>query len=519
VGSALDFRKDVWRGVGDDQRGILPRQEEALDASYQYRYLLYGGTRGCAKSNFLRWGMTERLIDWHERGFNNVRAGLFSEDYPTLEDRQITKIETEFPKWLGSLKTTRTDGLGFYLKHKFGGGKLLLRNLDKLSKYVGAEMAGMGVEELTHHQINTFNSLRGSLRWPGIDDTFWWGVTNPLGIGLVWVRALWVEGDFARWPELTPLAPEFYFVQGHPQDNPYLSEGYWADLMAQPEHVRKAWIEGDWYTIAGVMFEELRPVLHKFPARPPLFGSTRVAVMDWGWTHKTAVLWVETVASEDMAGNKVHPRSYVYREYVTSKTDPITVAQEIIKRSEGEGVKRLICDSAALHGSLQDGSPTPGQQMMPLLHSAGISIVPSTKGQGSRERGHVLIHTYLYPRRGGPLLAISSACPQLWEQVSSLVIDETHVEDTSREQEDDVYTALRYWAQDRPQPPAPTVDDVFALTAVPGVVDDPRSVQAALDQELRLKRLRAAFPKIADKLPSRRPARVRTPWDLLKPRR
>jgi len=44
-------------------------------------------------------------------------------------------------------------------------------------------------------------------RAPGMRDAFLWAVTNPLGIGLPWVRELWLERRFP--PELAHVAEQF----------------------------------------------------------------------------------------------------------------------------------------------------------------------------------------------------------------------------------------------------------------------------------------------------------------------
>ena len=93
----------------------------------------------------------------------------------------------------------------------YGGGILALRNLDDPSKYQSAEFAGIAVDELTKNTVDTFNILRGSLRWSGVDDTFFIGATNPGGIGHGWVKDYWIDGKFP--PELRPLADQFAFIQ------------------------------------------------------------------------------------------------------------------------------------------------------------------------------------------------------------------------------------------------------------------------------------------------------------------
>jgi hypothetical protein len=73
----------------------------------------------------------------------HVQVGLFCEDYPNLQDRQVSKIETEFPEWLGKLTYQRV--WNFELAEEFGGGVIALRNLDKLEKYKSAEFAAIAV--------------------------------------------------------------------------------------------------------------------------------------------------------------------------------------------------------------------------------------------------------------------------------------------------------------------------------------------------------------------------------------
>src|SRR3990167_7144103 len=175
---------------------LQPKQKTALDQllNPQCKYLLYGGAMAGGKSYLLRWAALYYSL-WLSLEFNvrDIPIGLFSEDYPTLKDRQISRIVREFPPWIGELKDDKTDGLAFHIKKKYGSGNILLRNLDDPSKYMSTEFAGEFVEELTRNPEQTFRDLRNRLRYPGIDDVKFMVATNPGGIGHEWVKRYFID--------------------------------------------------------------------------------------------------------------------------------------------------------------------------------------------------------------------------------------------------------------------------------------------------------------------------------------
>ena len=83
---------------------------------------------------------------WKMFGIHRGKVGLFCTNYPTLIDRQVSQIKSTFPRWLGELHETQTDGFVFELYDKWGGGMIMLRNLDDPKKYdsTGDERASQG---------------------------------------------------------------------------------------------------------------------------------------------------------------------------------------------------------------------------------------------------------------------------------------------------------------------------------------------------------------------------------------
>ena len=98
----LNLFKDVIRPT--------PKQKEFLNTVRDNKYILYGGAAGGGKSYVLRWCLVWLLIDWYiKTGLKGIRVGLFCEDYPSLDDRQISKIKMEFPEWLGTYKESNHE--------------------------------------------------------------------------------------------------------------------------------------------------------------------------------------------------------------------------------------------------------------------------------------------------------------------------------------------------------------------------------------------------------------------------
>lgn len=214
------------------------------------------------KSYWLRWHGLRHLLRWGALGFRNVRIMLGCEDFPTLIDRQTSKIETEFPRWLGEIKTTKIDGYAFHLRQQYGGGKMCFRSLDDPKRYRGSEWAAILVDELTMHEefiepeVRLFDVLDGSLRWPGIDNSFFAAVSNPDGPGQIWVREFFIEKKLP--PRRLAHSDNFFYMPGQREDGNFLPQQYWDALAAVGENLHKAWVEGDWYVeFGGYIFKRL----------------------------------------------------------------------------------------------------------------------------------------------------------------------------------------------------------------------------------------------------------------------
>lgn len=278
----LNFDKDLAH--------FTPRQMEAIRLldSGLIKFLLYGGALGGGKSYFLRWYGIRRLMDLAFQGYKNCTAMLACEDYPTLKDRQLSKISREFPPAFGQMHQDHKEyGRCFILAPEYGSGVLCFRNLDDPSKYQSSEWVLILVDELTKNLYDTFTELRKRLRWPGLPDNEcqFVGGTNPGDVGHGWVKQFWIDKIFsAEWITPTDYRSTFAYVPSKATDNPHLDAAYWAMLDTLPENQRAAFRDGSWDLFIGQAFPELSETVHGIePIWPIPANAPLVTTYDWGF--------------------------------------------------------------------------------------------------------------------------------------------------------------------------------------------------------------------------------------------
>lgn len=411
----------------------LPKQEIAHKSMFDYTFTLYGGARGPGKSYWLRWALVSYQLYLHQKlGLRDVTVGLFCETYPELRDRQISKISKEFPPFMGSLKETQEMGLGFHFNESHGGGFIALRNLDKPDKYQSAEFAAIAVDELTKTTKETFDVLRGSKRWPGVPHSPFLGATNPGGIGHLWVKDMFIDGDFSRYPELADRAGEFNFIRALPHDNPYLTQAYWDELNSLPPQLYKAWVEGNWDAFAGMALPAWNRNVHMIEPRTFPDWWVRWRAIDWGYAAPFCCLW--------FTKNPDNGRTFVYRELyesgMTDKQQALTIRE---MTPPGENIMITYADpSMWASKNIEDEVSSSAQT---YAHYG----VPLTKADNDRLSGKRKVDRYLMELPDGkPRLQITRNCVNLIRTLGALPYDDTHPEDVDTDAEDHAYDTLRY---------------------------------------------------------------------------
>lgn len=415
-----------------------PRQREFLDALKKYRYVLYGGAKGGGKSYILRWSLVVLLTRWAMQGHKNVRVGLFCEDYPSLKDRQISKIASEFPPWLGKLSDSQVHGMSYQLSPQFGSGIISLRNIDDPSKYASSEFAAIAIDELTKNPPEVFAQFRSIVRWKGIDDTRILAGSNPGGPGHEWVKRLWIDRDF---PPTESQPGEFAFIRALAMDNPHLSPDYVKALEGLPENLRKAYLEGSWDLYEGQFFDEWREHVHVVPPFEIPETWKRIRTIDHGRAKPTAGLW----GAIDHDGGL-----WWYREHYKAGQDADLNAQEIaaasFRRDPATGMLLPERYAFTLLDSACFAKTGAGETIAEIYERNGVPCEPWPK---DRKAGWALFHEYLRhqdPKTGAaqpPKMRFFSTLRNAIRTIPSLSYDDHDPEDLDTDGDDHVADAVR----------------------------------------------------------------------------
>lgn len=391
------------------------RQYEFLRAIAEKDFVLYGGEAGGGKSYILRWWLIWYLIwCYTAKGLKNVQVALLCEDYPSLTDRQVSKIRFEFPQWLGKLQQGAV--LNFRLNPEYGSGILALRNLDDPSKYYSSEFAAIAVDELTRNKKEIFDMLRFRLRWPGIERPKFAAGTNPGGPGHEWVKKLWVTKKYPE--ELRGIAEQFELVRAKASDNPHLPASYHERLLTLPPEMAKQVAKGDWDVYTGQFFpnfDEQRHVIRErdFQPRP---WWTRWISGDWGFEHPSCIHW----HCRDEQGHV-----YTYRELYGRQINESSLGQRISELSAGEKLSSFFFSWDAF-GRMHESNRYSIADMVARNLSKGVPRpTPADASPGERIVGWRLMSQLLDAEQW----TITTGCPKLIECLPTLIRDEDKPED------------------------------------------------------------------------------------------
>jgi hypothetical protein len=394
-------RKPSWRI--SEHYSPFARQEQFHRSRAKYR--LFGGAAGPGKTKALLW---EALYQAQEvAGSDSL---LLRRTYPELESSLLAYFRRDVPRSLYR-RYNESKHIVTWLNGsttRFG----YCRNENDVYQYQGAEFLFIGLDELTHFTLKQWQFLTSRNRCPAklYSDgqstgrrivPCMAGASNPGNIGHAWVKALWVDHvpppGFDR-PELYD-ANDYHFIRAKLADNPIYANdaAYHRTLEALPEHLRRAFLDGDWNVFAGQYFDVFEFGRHTVRAEELRLEPwwPRWISIDWGFQHPSAVYWhcaipqavirdpwpvtreshgfTPAVTDESLHGprNPDHgSRIITYREFVQSGLSPRMLAQAIAERSGRERISEVFLSPDAFAHRASEASIA--EQLGEVLTASGL---------------------------------------------------------------------------------------------------------------------------------------------------
>jgi hypothetical protein len=431
----------------------FPRQKQFHLSPAKYR--LFGGAAGPGKTKALLW---EAILQANE--VDGCDTLLLRRTYPELESSLLAYFRRDVPrrlyrsynesKHVVTWKNGSTTRFGY------------CRNESDVYQYQGAEFRFIGLDELTHFTLKQWQFLTSRNRCPVAGSSCSMaGATNPGNIGHAWVKALWVDHQPPPGFERTDLyhACDYDFIRARIDDNPIYANDteYRRTLEALPEHLRRAFLEGDWNVFAGQYFDVFDYGRHT--ARPEEIRLEpwwpRWISLDWGFQHPSAVYWhcampVDSrqfkVESKDETKHKdssfnfqpstLNSRIITYREFVQNGLSPRMLAQAIAERCGREHISEVFLSPDAFAHRTSEASIA--EQLGDVLVANGLPR--PAPADDDRIGGWQLMYQLLE----SDAWVITDNCAKLIECLPQLVRDDRRQEDIRKVDGDDPADAARY---------------------------------------------------------------------------
>ncbi len=408
-----------------------PKQEAFFLA--EARHIAYGGARGGGKS----WAMRRKFVLLAFR-YAGLRLLLLRRTLPELFENHVLPLQKE----LYGAVDYQSSQRAFLFPN---GSRIKLGYCDReadVFQYQGQEYDVIGLEEATHFtesQMQFLTTCNRSVRTDFSPRMYY--TCNPGGVGHAWVKRLFIDRSYRN----SEKPSDYVFIPAKVTDNPVLLESnpqYLETLENLPEHLKKAYLDGNWDVLEGQYFAEFERSRHVVKPTELPKEWKRFRAMDWGYNDPCCVLWF-AVAPEG--------RLYVYRELYLRRTLSSEIAKRVKALSEGERIAYTVASPDAWQQRGLKGAE--GTCIAEVFQKNGVPLLPA---DNARIPGWQRVRENLAPRADGmPNLRIFETCRNLIRTLPALTYDAHDLEDVSDTCEDHAPEALRYGLMSRPRAAEP----------------------------------------------------------------
>lgn len=397
--------------------------------------LLALGTRGTGKSTMMRKDAIIRCMR-----FAGFKVLILRRTIPDLRKSHLRFINQEMVQLSGGISGNQSP-VGYYRETTsdvvFKNGSFIqfshCETVKDVENYLSSEWDLIIFDELSTFTLDMFLKISAAARSP--EDAPYKALvragSNPLGIGAFWMKQWFVDHNvnMAEYPDYLPDDFEMQFSTL--DENQYVNrKEYEKRLRNVPEHIRKAWLHGE-FIIEGAYFTEFQQkkdvkgkvvewhVVEHMPtwrARDgrayPITSLDWVSVyraVDWGYFPDPAVcLWIAVLPNH---------WAVVFKERSWNRTLAKDVAKEIKRESIGMHVVTTFCDPT-MFIKRGDATFSVGEQ----FEQHGVPLDPA---QNDRELYGYAVHEYLadviddHPK----VQIVRHACPELIRTIPILQMD------------------------------------------------------------------------------------------------
>ncbi len=428
-----------------DQRVIWspqPKQLKLMQCPADETF--FGGAKGGGKTD----GMLGDFLAHASRNGDAAIGIFFRRSYKELED-VIERSKYIYNK-MGAVFKISTNTWIFP-----NGAILRLRYIERdtdVMKYQGQSYSWICIDELGNYPSPyVYNNMLSCLRSAKGVKCQMRSSGNPGGPGHAWVKRRFIDGQTPdKIYSFNTFIPDGEggtskvtfsrcFIPSNVNDNKILMRNdpmYVARLHQLPEHLKRAFLFGDWDVFVGQVFGEIGPDHYMDDILIP-HDWVRFATVDWGYSKPYSIgFWAVNDSGRLMRIGEDYG-CVKGMEDTGVKLDALTVAKRLVPTLNALGITRVYADPAVWqkHGH--------GMSIAALFEKAGINLTP---GRRDRKASLAVVHTMLQTvlDDGFPMLRIFRSCKDWIRTVPSLVGSKLDIEDVDTHGEDHIYDDMRY---------------------------------------------------------------------------
>jgi PBSX family phage terminase large subunit len=347
----------------------LPKQAEALAA--REREVVYAGGVGAGKT--LVGGFKALKVAMTHPGTVGLIARQTAGALAANTQKVILEGDDKPPIIPAEMIAHRSEKYGTTIT-LHNGSQILFRSFQDWNdkKLLGPNYGFVYIDEATECTEKVWTLFGGRLRHPAGPQQIW-GTTNPNGHDWLWRRF---------HPDSGQAVDGSCFIHAPTEENTHLSPEYVKWLRAQPREWQKRYVDANFDTAAGQIWDEWNWRIHVTPAFPVPYQWKRSRALDHGRRNPTAVLWF----AQDEDGFVVVEDGYYEPGLVSQHAPAIKLTDE---RTGARGP--ITADPSVFTASFD------GQTVAAEYQKHGLSLTP---GNNNVDAGLLRVSEWLRRREG-----------------------------------------------------------------------------------------------------------------------